>query len=83
LKRKVKYKDKDVEGIEVSFSVIQQDWNEYALNDGTTLRVQTVTTAVLRLEGESLPNGDPVYIIQSQNIVTVSNVPEQLRKDPA
>lgn len=80
MKRKVKYKDKEAEGTEVSFSVIQQDWNEYALNDGTTLRVSTVMTAVLRVEGEYSGNGDPVYVVQSQNIVTASNVPEQLRK---
>jgi len=80
MKRKIKYKDKEVEGTEVSFSVIQQDWNEYALNDGTTLRVSTVMTAVLRLEGEYTGNGDPVYTIGTQNIVTASNVPEHLRK---
>ena len=74
------YQGKKVTGTEVSFSVIQQDWNEYALNDGTTLRMQTAMTNVVRVDGEYGANGDPLYVVGSQNIVTASNVPEQLRK---
>ena len=80
MKRKVKYQDREVEGTEVSFSVIQQDWCEYALNDGTTLRMQTVVTSIVRVDGEYVANGDPLYVAQSQHIATVSNVPEHLRK---
>ncbi len=80
MRRKVQFKGKDASGTVVSFSVISQDWNEYALNDGTTIRVQLAVTEVLRIEGEYSGDGDPVYMIKSQNIVTCSNIPDHLRQ---
>ena len=80
MKRKIKYQNRDIEGTEVSFNVMQQDWNEYSLNDGTIIKVQTVMTSVLRLEGEYNNLGDPIYIVHTQNIVIANNVPEHMRK---
>ena len=38
-------------------------FNEYVLEDGSVLRVKTVATSILRIEGQFTPDGKPVYIV--------------------
>lgn len=81
MKRTVEYQGEKVTGTLVSFSNMKQDWNEYFLTDGTTLRVQAVVVEIVRVDGKYGPQGDPIYSIHCQNIVTISNVGEFLRKE--
>ena len=80
MKRTVDYQGRKVEGTEVSFDIIRQNWNEYTLNDGTTIKLQTITTSIVRIDGEYSNQGDPIYVISTQNIVTASNIPAHMRK---
>ena len=80
MKRTVDYQGRKVEGTEVSFDIIRQNWNEYTLNDGTTIKLQTITTSIVRIDGEYSNQGDPIYVISTQNIVTASNIPDHMRK---
>jgi len=66
------------EGEDVDFEEVNETWNEYKLSDGTTLKVKTVLVAVKRLK-KYLPDGTPIYLIQTQNIVRAVNVPEHLK----
>ena len=68
------------EGEPVDFEVVREDWNEYRLTDGSTLKVKLVLTGVMRLNNQYDPVGNPVYVISSQNAVRVINVPANLRR---
>ena len=57
-------------GKPVNFEAVKEEWNEYLLDDGTRLRVKLVVTKILRTN-QIDPEGNPVYIITSQNAVGV------------
>ncbi|MFH1328765.1 MAG: hypothetical protein ABIH76_08010 [Candidatus Bathyarchaeota archaeon] len=67
-------------GVDLDFETIREDWNEYKLADGTTLKVKIVLTGVQRLEQQYTPTGDPVYVVASQNVVRAVNVPPELKR---
>ena len=56
-----------------------EHWNEYLLDDGTVLRIKLVVTNVVRIDDEYNMKGEPIYMIDSSNVVSVS-VPEELMK---
>jgi hypothetical protein len=58
-----------VVGEPVDFLTRKEDFNEYQLTDGKILRIKMVVTRIIRLEEEKAPDGNPVYLIQSQNVV--------------
>ena len=66
---KVPYQGRQVEGKPVDFLTRKEDFNEYQLADGKILRMKMVVTRIIRLEGETAPDGTPIYLIQSQNVV--------------
>jgi len=57
-------------GKPVNFEGVKEEWNEYLLEDGTRLRVKLVVTKILRTN-QIDPEGNPVYVITSQNVVGV------------
>jgi hypothetical protein len=69
------------EGEDVDFKEVKEYWNVYKLKDGTTLKVKLVLIGVKRLEKHN-PDGSPIYVIQSQNIVRAVDVPEELYAKP-
>jgi len=56
-------------------------WNEYSLEDGTTLKVKLVLRGVKRLNRHE-PDGTPVYVINSMNVVRAVNVPPEIKAKP-
>ena len=66
---KVPYQGRQVEGHSVDFLTRKEDFNEYQLGDGKILRIKMVVTRIIRLEEEKTPDGSPIYLVQSQNIV--------------
>jgi hypothetical protein len=72
---------REVEGTQVDFESVAEPWASYKLSDGSTLKVRTILTAVLRLEGEYDAAGNPIYTVSSQTIVQV-NAPKTLRGVP-
>lgn len=82
-KRKVPWTDGvERDAAEVGYRGSGEHWNEYLLDDGTVLRLKPVVTQILRIEGEYDANGDPAYMVQAMNVVSVS-APEELRKGQA
>ena len=59
---------------EVGFRATGEHWNEYLLDDGTVARVKLVVTSVYRVDGEQDHKGQPVYLIESSNVTSVSAV---------
>jgi len=73
------------EGEDVDFEEKEEHWNVYKLSDGTTLKVKLVLTGVKRLK-KYQPDGNPIYVISSQNVVRAINVPKELKakqKEPS
>lgn len=73
------YQGKKVTGETIDFEVDKESWNVYSLDDGTKLKTRLVVAQVVRLEGEYNDQGDPIYLINSQNIVS-ADVPEHMKK---
>jgi hypothetical protein len=66
---------------DIDFEEVSENWNTYKLKDGTTLKVKLVLIGVKRLKKYN-PDGMPIYVINSQNVVRAVNVPEELRAKP-
>jgi hypothetical protein len=74
----LKIGDKTVAGTLVDFETVREEYNSYKLSDGSTIRMKTVVTNIIRTE-EFTPTGEPVYIVNSQNVL-VADVPEELKR---
>lgn len=64
---------------EVGFRPLGEHWNEYLLDDGTTVRVKLVVVSAYRIEDEYDAEGNPTYIVNSTNVMKV-DAPDDLRK---
>jgi len=69
------------EADDIDFEQEKEYWNTYKLKDGTILMVKLVLVGVKRLKKWN-PDGTPLYMINSQNVVRVTNVPKELRGKP-
>jgi len=67
------------DGTEIDWSKDIEEWNEYKLDDGTTLKIKIVLRGVKRLNKHS-PDGVPIYIVNTTNIVRAVGVPINLIK---
>jgi len=77
-KVELKIGDKTVQGTLVDFETVREEYNTYKLSDGATVRMKTVVTSIIRTQ-EFNPDGEPVYIVNSQNVL-VADVPDELKR---
>jgi hypothetical protein len=70
-KKIMKFFGRDVEVSDVPAISSTEAFNRYELEDGSVLRVKNVATAFLRVEGQFLPDGNPVYIVMTSPAVVV------------
>lgn len=56
-----------------------EHWNEYLVDDSTVLRVKLVATEVIRADGHYDQEGNPMYLLNSTNVMVVSS-PEDLQR---
>ena len=75
----VNWKDKPVEATPVRFKNINEEWNEYDLEDGTTIRMKTIVSEVVRIPDEYDRENNPIYVVKSTNMVVV-NSPDHIKK---
>jgi hypothetical protein len=68
---------KDAERVDIEEA--RENWNEYRLSDGSTLRVKQVATEIWKLEGEYDPEGNPLYVVRAAGVMTVT-APDNLKK---
>lgn len=71
-----------VEATELSFQNVREHWNEYLLDDGTIIKLKPVATEVFRIDEMRDPQENPVYVLNSTNVLVV-NVPEGPMKKPS
>lgn len=65
------------QGEDIDFEETEEHWNVYKLKDGTTLKVKLIVTGVKRLKKHN-PDGTPLYLVNSQNIVRLIDIPKGL-----
>jgi hypothetical protein len=58
----------------VSFVPFKEPWAEYHLDDGTVIRFRSTISGVFLLQ-EKDANGQPMYVSQSQNQMSVEPKP--------
>ncbi len=54
-------------------------WSEYNLQDGTRIRIRPVLAAAFRVEGQWMPDGEPVYGVKL-TFITDIRAPQKLKK---
>lgn len=82
MSQKPLFSQKDIaEATDLDFSQEKEYWNSYKLSDGTNMKVKLVLRGVKRLKKHN-PDGTPIYLINSTNIVRILNVPEKLKVPP-
>lgn len=69
----------EVEGTVMPFQVGGEHFNEYVVEDGTILKVKLVATEVLKIDGAYDVEGNPIYLVASTNVTSVSS-PESLKQ---
>jgi len=78
-KVKINFGSELVDATPVNINQASEYFNQYFLEDGTVLKMKLVATKVFRLDGRYDQEGNPVYFVQSTNVLSVDS-PEQLKK---
>ena len=76
---KIPYRGKEVDAVEVDFQTRKEDWNEYQLLDGSSLKIKLVVSEIFKISDEYDNEGNPVYVVKSQNIL-VARSPDNLKR---
>lgn len=69
-KTQINMGDRVIEAEDMEFKTVREDWNEYSVEDGYSVRIKLVVSAILKTN-ERDASGNPVYVVQSTNIVKV------------
>lgn len=78
-KIKINFGGEEVEALPIDINQASEYWNQYLLEDGTAMKMKLVATKVLRVDNRYDNEGNPFYIVQSTNVVSV-NSPDNLRR---
>lgn len=82
-RRKIPTPQGVLEGVDVAIKEATEKWSEVSLADGTILRIKPNVLSVTRVDGKFDSDGNPLYVLQSNQMMTVTNVPVHLREAPA
>ena len=61
-----------------SYNTITESWNEYLVEDGTTIRIKLVVSDILQTD-QFNADGTPIYRVKSMNVLE-ARVPNELRR---
>jgi hypothetical protein len=68
-----------VNGMEVPVEESTERWSEYKLEDGSIIRLKQVLLEIIRTEGYD-PEGNPMYVVRAQPVLSVVEVPDRLKR---
>lgn len=68
-----------VDATPIDINQANEYFNKYFLEDGTVLKMKLVATKVFRIDDRYDAEGNPVYFVQSTNVLSV-NSPQGLKK---
>ena len=66
-------------GVEVDVVESREVWSEYQLQDGTKLRVRPILAGAFRVEGQWMPDGQPVYGVRMSFLID-ARAPDTLKR---
>lgn len=69
----------EVDAENIGINQTNEHWNQYLLDDGTVIKIKLVATKIVRLVGQYDQIGNPVYFVNSTNVVSL-DVPSNLKK---
>lgn len=72
----------DIPVTDVPVIEVEERFVQYKLEDGTVLKVKSVATSILRVDNEYLPDGNPVYIVLANPVVSVVTSPLNKNQHP-
>lgn len=75
---KVNFQGRLVDGEEMDFKS-KEEWIVIEVSDGAILRLKPVPVSIVKVFDQYDPLGNPVYVVNASNIMSVS-VPEELKK---
>lgn len=74
--------DEPLEATDVAVIESVERFSEIRLDDGTTLRIKPAIVQVFRANDRWDGDGNPVYVVRSQNVLSVLDAAKELtRKD--
>jgi len=77
---KVQFGNDTVDGIDLDFRTLREEWNEYETEDGTRIRVKLVVSEIIRTDRFDHQTDQPMYVVRSGNIVVVK-APDELKEE--
>jgi len=73
----------DIENAEDVEILEEKDhWNTYKLKDGSVVKMKLIVSGVKRLTTKWQPDGNPIYLVNSQNVMRLGNIPKKLKAKP-
>jgi hypothetical protein len=78
-KVKLNFGPEVVEATPVAINQANEYFNQYFLEDGTLLKMKLVATKVFRIDDRFDQDGNPVYFVQSTNVLSVDS-PSNLKR---
>jgi hypothetical protein len=69
-----------VDGVDLDFRTLHEEWNEYETADGSRIRVKLVVTEIIRTDQYDTQTDQPVYVVRSGNIVVTKALDELKEK---
>src|SRR5512136_2084877 len=71
-KVKINFGGEEVDATPIDINQANEQWNQYLLDDGTMIKMKLVVTKVFRVDNKFDHEGNPVYFVQSTNVITVT-----------
>lgn len=78
-KIKINFGAEVVEATPVEINQANEYFNQYILDDGTVLRMKLVATKTFRIADRYDQEGNPVYFVQSTNVLS-ADCPSSLKR---
>lgn len=66
----------EVEAVDIDYESPNEEWRDYELDDGATLKVKTIVNKIFRFEDVHNELGEPVYQISTENMIRAVDIPE-------
>lgn len=79
-RRKIPTPQGMLEGVDIPIKEATERWSDVTLGDGSILRIKPNVLSVTRVDGKYDNEGNPLYVLQSNQIMTVTNVSAHLRQ---
>lgn len=79
----IRIRPEDLEKAEdIDIKEEKENWNVYKLEDGSQIKLKLIVTGVKRLTTKWQPDGNPIYLVNSRNVMRLAHIPKNLKAKP-